>query len=75
MSKNYKKYKYIWHLHTKKYKHKRNLGSNWSKYLYNNLIGNREVISEIISDFILNEKLGFIFPEIYYDRKHVLGKD
>ena len=67
MAKNYKKYKYICHLHTKKSTHKRNLGSNWSMYLYNNLIGNKEVISEIISDFQINEKLGFIFPEIYYD--------
>ena len=67
MKKHYKKYKYICHLHTKKSLHKKLLGSNWSIYLYNNLIGNREVISEILSDFQLNEKLGFIFPEVYYD--------
>ena len=67
MKKHYKKYKYICHLHTKKSLHKKLLGSIWSIYLYNNLIGNREVISEILSDFQLNEKLGFIFPEVYYD--------
>ena len=36
-------------------------------YLYNNLIGNKDIISEILSDFKINEKLGFIFPEVYYD--------
>jgi len=67
MKKHYKKYKYICHLHTKKSMHKKLLGSNWSIYLYNNLIGTREIISEILLDFQLNEKLGFIFPEVYHD--------
>lgn len=67
MKKHYKKYKYICHLHTKKSKHKKLLGSNRSIYLYNNLIGNKDIISEILSDFQINEKLGFIFPQVYYD--------
>ena len=62
-----KNYKYICHIHTKKSKHKTNLGNNWRKYLYENLLGSREVISEILSDFENFEKLGFIFPEVYYD--------
>ena len=30
-------------------------------YPYNNLIGNKDLISEILSDFQSNEKLGFIY--------------
>ena len=67
MRNHYKYYKYICHLHTKKSMHKKYLGSNWSEYIYKNLIGSRELISSIIYDFEKNEKLGFIFPESYYE--------
>ena len=67
MKKVYKNYKYICHLHTKKSMHKLSLGSNWAEYLYNNLIGSKEIISNILYDFETNENLGFIFPEIYYE--------
>ena len=63
----YKIYKYICHLHTKKSKHNLDLGTKWSEYLYNNLIGSREIISNILYDFETLEKLGFIFPEVYYE--------
>ena len=43
------------------------MGSNWREYIYDNLIGSKETISEILNDFEKNEKLGFIFPEAYYD--------
>ena len=62
-----KRYKYFCHIHTKKSKHKIFLGSNWRNYLYENLLGSKEVISEILTDFEKYEKLGFIFPEPYYD--------
>ena len=67
MKKIYKIYKYICHLHTKKSKHNLDLGTKWSEYLYNNLIGSREIISNILYDFETFEKLGFIFPEVYYE--------
>jgi len=63
----YKYYKYICHLHTKKSLHKKLLGLNWSEYIYQNLIGSRKIISNIICDFEENDKLGFIFPENYYE--------
>ena len=62
-----KQYKYCCHLHTKKSLHDIILGTNWRNYLYDNLLGNREAISEILTDFENYEKLGFIFPEVYYD--------
>ena len=67
MKRKFKKYKYICHIHTKKSVHKLFLGSYWREYIYENLIGNKEIISEILYDFEKNEKLGFIFPEAYYD--------
>ena len=62
---NIKKYKYICHIHTKKTKFT-NFGDEWRNYLYNNLLGNKDIISEIISDFEINHKLGIIFPEAFY---------
>ena len=63
----YKRYKYICHIHTKKSNHKSLLGANWRNYIYSNLIGNEIIVSEILFNFEQNKKLGFIFPEIYYD--------
>ena len=67
LQKNYKNYKYICHIHTKKSHHDSLLGEKWRNYLYQNLLGNKEIISEIISDFERFDKLGFIFPEVYYE--------
>lgn len=39
---------------------------DWKNYLHNNLLGNSMIISEIITDFDKNDKLGLIFPERYY---------
>ena len=76
MKKVYKKYKYICHIHTKKSNHKSLLGANWRNYIYSNLIGNKTIVSDIIFNFEENKKLGFIFPEIYYDIiKDVFGFD
>ena len=61
----YKKYKYICHIHTKKSIHRLFLGANWRKYIYDNLIGSKEVILDILYEFEKYEKLGFIFPEAY----------
>ena len=44
-------------------------GIAWRKYLYKNLLGSREIISEILTDFENNEKIGFIFPEAFYEAK------
>ena len=60
-----KKYKYLCHLHTKKTKFI-NFGDDWRNYLFNNLVGNKNIISDILNDFENNEKLGFIFPEAFY---------
>ena len=56
----YKSYKYLCHIHSKKSK------SLWRKYLYNNLLGDINIVSEILNDFETNKKLGFILPETFY---------
>ena len=64
-----KKYKYVCHLHTKKTKYDPTRGERWRNYLYNNLFGDKDLISEILTDFENNSKLGVIYPETYYYEK------
>ena len=59
-----KNYKYLCHIHTKKSKHNK-MYRSWRQYLYDNLLGSEETVSEILTDFENNEKLGFILPESY----------
>jgi hypothetical protein len=61
-----KKYKYFCHIHSKKHISKSAYGMKWRHYLYANLLGNKELIQEIISDFENYNKLGIIFPETFY---------
>ena len=42
------------------------LGEYWRKYLYENLLGNKSFIKQILSDFENHKKLGIIFPEPLY---------
>ena len=60
------KYKYVCHIHTKKHGYTKEEGENWRIYLYENLLGNKNITSKILSDFENNEKLGFFFPEHYH---------
>ena len=54
-------------IHTKKSLTAPEIGNLWRNYLYDNLLGSTIIISEILYDFENNEKLGFIFPETYYE--------
>lgn len=60
-----KKYKYCCHIYAKNSIHI-DFGDNWRNYLLNNLLGNSNIISEILTEFENNEKLGFIYPETFY---------
>ena len=66
MKEVYDKYKYLVHLHSKKSIYNPRFGKKWRNYLFNNILGTTEIISEILSDFENNDKLGFIFPQNYY---------
>lgn len=57
------KYKYICHLHTKKSLHTSNLGDVWRRYLYENLMGSKEIIQETLYLFETSEDIGVIFPD------------
>ena len=61
-----KNYKYICHVHTKQSSANPYIGLLWRNYLYNNLLGNANIIREILSTFENTKKIGFIFPETYY---------
>ena len=61
----YRFYKYLCHIHTKKTKYSPKTGLLWRNYLYNNLLGNIKIVSDILFEFEKNKKLGFIFPETY----------
>ena len=73
MKKVIKKYKYICHLHSKKSFHI-NFGDDWRNYLYFNLLGSNQIISEILIEFEKYDKLGLIFPEPFYKVLTDFGK-
>ena len=73
MKNKFRKYKYICHIHTKKSIYI-NIGENWRNYLFNNLLGNENIILEIFNDFENNGKIGFIFPENYYQSLLLFGE-
>ena len=60
-----KNYKYICNINSYHYKNI-TFFEEWKNYIYNNLLGNSKIISEIITDFEHNKTLGIIFPEKYY---------
>ena len=74
MGKVINKYKYFCHIHTKKTLENPNYGLAWRKYLYKNLLGSTELITDILSDFENNQMLGFIFPETFYEAKEAALK-
>ena len=45
-----------------------------NNYILNNLLGNPEIISEILTDFENNDNLGIIFPEKYYKSLYQFGE-
>ena len=61
----FKNYKYICHVHTKRSINPY-IGFLWRNYLYNNLLGDANIISGILSNFENSKKLGILFPETYY---------
>ena len=73
----FKKYKYVCHIHTKKTNNINfpYFGHSWREYIFNNLLGSKEIVSEILTDFENYNKLGFIFPETFYEVYLVFGKE
>ena len=68
-----KKYKYCCHIYSKKSIHI-DFDDEWKNYLLNNLLGNKNIISEILTEFKNSENLGFIFPETFYKFLKIYGK-
>lgn len=62
MKNHIRKYEYICHIHTKKSLHN-DIGDVWRKYLYDNLLGSKEVVRQIFYLFESQQDIGVIFPE------------
>ena len=60
-----KNHKYICYINWDNHKDI-NYFEEWKNYIHNNLLGDLNIISEIIADFEKNSKLGLIFPEKFY---------
>ena len=58
-------YKYFCHIHSKTSNHTE-FGNIWRKYLYHNLLGNKEIVMDILDTFIKKDEIGFIYPEVVY---------
>ena len=58
-------YEYLCHIHSKRDNYTE-FGNVWRNYLYQNLLGNTEIIKDIFNTFISKEEIGFIFPEVVY---------
>ena len=58
-------YEYFCHIHSKRDNYTE-FGNVWRNYLYQNLLGNTEIIKDIFNTFISKEEIGFIFPEVVY---------
>lgn len=60
----YRQYQYFCHLHTKKSKHS-DLGDAWRRYLYNSLLGSREVVDNVLHLFETDASVGVVYPETF----------
>ena len=69
-----KNYKYICNINCNNY-NKTNYFEEWRNYIYNNLLGDSLIISEILSELENKDNLGLIFPEIYYKNLYQFGED
>lgn len=57
-------YDLVCKIHTKKSSHNINL-KGWGSYLLNQLLGNKQVVETIISNFLSNPNLGLVWPLAY----------
>lgn len=67
-------YKYICNINCNNY-NKTNNYEEWKNYIYNNLLGDSLIISEILTEFENKDNLGLIFPEVYYKNLYQFGED
>jgi lipopolysaccharide biosynthesis protein len=58
-------YKYFCHIHSKK-SNSTEFGNAWRDYLFQNLLGNEDIIKDNLDTLINKEDIGFIYPEVVY---------
>ena len=74
VAKHIKKYRYYCHIYSEKLIYS-NFVDEWRNYLLNNLLGNSNIISEILTELENKENLGFIYPETFYKVLSTYGKN
>lgn len=68
----YANYDYFLHLHTKKSPHGGAPLSAWRDYLFDNLLGSREIVISAL-ELLQRENIGVVFPQHLFDLRGVLN--
>jgi 2-polyprenyl-3-methyl-5-hydroxy-6-metoxy-1,4-benzoquinol methylase/glycosyltransferase involved in cell wall biosynthesis len=55
----------VLHIHTKRSPHNSWILGGWRRYMMESLLGNPQRVTEILQQFVKNEKLGILFPDPY----------
>ncbi|WP_081087271.1 rhamnan synthesis F family protein [Burkholderia pseudomultivorans] len=64
----WKNYDIVLHLHTKQSRHI-SWGNIWRRYIFDQTMGSKELINAIIDQFTIDEKIGALYPENFYEVK------
>ncbi|MEZ2218239.1 rhamnan synthesis F family protein [Rhizobium sp. RCC_161_2] len=64
----WRKFDLVLHIHTKNSGHI-TWGVLWRRYLFDQLIGSKEVVNAVVEKFTVDAKLGALYPENYYEIK------
>ena len=55
----------VLHIHTKRSPHNSWILGGWRRYMMESLLGNPQRVTQILQQFVKNEKLGILFPDPY----------
>lgn len=64
----WKDYDLVLHLHTKQSRHI-NWGNIWRHYIFDQTMGSKEMVNAIIDQFTIDQKIGALYPENFYEVK------
>lgn len=65
-------YEFVLHLHTKKSPHLE-VNNGWNTYLFDTLLGSKEIVASILEAFSQDEQLGMVAPQHYAKIRSCLG--
>lgn len=68
----YSRYEYFLHLHSKRSPHGGEGLKNWRKYLYDHLLGSRDIVNSNLA-LLSRRNVGAVFPQHYFPLRGVLN--